>query len=152
MLPFWIAFVRYYLVVILIFSYLKLQPPQSGRPRPPPPIRRGPTTTQPETKEPPSSVSTSSSSDSAPHQQDSADAVPSTPSSSADVLRAQKAILAQSLAVVAKPETSEDVEMMETEPSGSSNPNPPSEDVEMEDGFKVYKRIRSRKSSVTSVQ
>ncbi|KAM0056916.1 hypothetical protein Hdeb2414_s0006g00224121 [Helianthus debilis subsp. tardiflorus] len=95
------------------------------------------------------------SSDSAPHQRDAADAeghpqVPPAPSSSAAVLKAQRAMLSQSLAMVAKSQTSNEVEMTETEPSG--NPDPPPKEVVMEEDVKVYTRVRSRKAGDTSGQ
>ncbi|KAI7756289.1 hypothetical protein M8C21_032834 [Ambrosia artemisiifolia] len=128
------------------------QRPQTGRPRPAVPV------TQQETNEPPSPVS-SSSSDSASHQQETADAehrpqVPPTPSSPAAVLRAQKSTSSQSLTVAEKPQTSNEAEMMETEETGSSNPdpNPPVKEVVMEKPVKVYTRARSRKGSVSSVR
>ncbi|KAK1440733.1 hypothetical protein QVD17_06564 [Tagetes erecta] len=72
------------------------QPPQTGRARPPAPNSHGPATEQ-EAKEPSSPDPASSSSDSAPHQRAAADTechplLPPTPSSSAAILSAQKAI------------------------------------------------------------
>lgn len=130
------------------------QPPQTGRPRPPAPNRRVPPATQPETKEPPSPASTtatsSSSSDSTPRQLDDPQ-VPPTPSSPATVLKAQKTILSQSVAVMTKPETSNEVEMVEAEPSGSSNANPPpANEIIMEEPVRVYTRARSRKNNATA--
>nr|XP_043632317.1 putative HVA22-like protein g isoform X2 [Erigeron canadensis] len=133
------------------------QPPQTGRTRQPAPNRRVPPATQPETKEPPSPASpatpstSSSSSDSAPHQLDDPQ-VPPIPSSPSAILKAQKALLSQSLAVVTKPETSKDVETMEAESSSSSNPNPPVKEITMEEPVRVYTRARSRRGSVASVQ
>ncbi|KAK9071851.1 hypothetical protein SSX86_008281 [Deinandra increscens subsp. villosa] len=132
------------------------QLPQTDRARPPAPNRRCPTTTQQETKEPSSPVPTSSSDSTL--QRDAIDTeshpqVPPTPSSPAAVLMAQKAILLQSLAAVAKSQTSNEVEMMETEPPSNSNPpNPPPMEVVMEEAVKVYTRGRSRKTSVASDQ
>lgn len=138
---------------------MKLQPPQTGRGIPPAPNRRGPATMEQEVKEPSSPDPTSSSSDSAPNQRATADTeyhpqLPPTPSSPAAVLRAQKAILSQSLAVVTKSQTSNEGEMTETEPSGSSNsnPNPPPKEVVLEEAVKVYTRGRLRKTSAASVQ
>ncbi|KAK1441050.1 hypothetical protein QVD17_06886 [Tagetes erecta] len=132
------------------------QPPQTGRARPPAPNSHGPATEQ-EVKEPSSIDPASSSSDSAPHQRAAADTechplLPPTPSSSAAILSAQKAILAQSLAVVAKSQTSNEGEMMEIEPSGLSNSNPPPEEAILEEAVKVYTRGRLRKTSAASVQ
>lgn len=134
------------------------QPPQSGRPRPPAPNRRVPPATQPETKEPPSLATTTaatSSSSSSPPSDSASDQLddpkmPPTPSSPAGVLKAQKSISSQSLAVTTKPETSNEVEMVETVPSGSSNTNPSVKEIIMEEAVRVYTRARSRKSSVTS--
>ncbi|XP_071703285.1 putative HVA22-like protein g [Rutidosis leptorrhynchoides] len=132
------------------------QPPQTGRPRPPVPNRRGPPATPPETKEPvppatttaTTTTSTSaSSSDSTPRQLDGQQVQPTT---SANDLKAQKSISSQSLDATAKPETSNEVEMIESEPSGSSNSNPSVKDIIMEEAFRVYTRARSRKSSASS--
>lgn len=130
------------------------QPPPNGRPRPPALNRRGPPATPSETKEPPPPATTtstptlsSSPSDSTPHQLDESQVPPTT---SAAVLKAQKSISSQSLAVTTKPETSNEVEMIETEPSGSSNTNPSAKEIMMEEAVRVYTRARSRKSSVTS--
>ncbi|KAM0010640.1 hypothetical protein Hdeb2414_s0013g00403181 [Helianthus debilis subsp. tardiflorus] len=139
-----------------IFDILQYVASQSNpRPRPPKPPQTGrprPAVTQQETNEPPSPVS-SSSSDSASHQQDAADAerrpqVLPTPSSPAAVLRAQKSISSPSVTVAAKPQTSNEVEMMETEQAGSSNPD--LKEVVMEEPVKVYTRARSRKTSVVT--
>ncbi|PWA58928.1 TB2/DP1/HVA22-related protein [Artemisia annua] len=142
----------------------KPRPPQPpGRARAPAPNRRAPVTAQPENKDPPSSASTSSSSspsDSPPHQGEAADAeqrlqVQPTQSTLANVIKAQKALLSESLAVISKPQTSQtsnDVEMTETEPSGSENSsNPTVKEIMMEEAVKVYTRARSRKSSATTL-
>ncbi|KAI3776489.1 hypothetical protein L1987_46274 [Smallanthus sonchifolius] len=136
-----------------VLQYIALQ----STPKPqPPPNRRGPASTQQEAKEPSSPAPTSSSSsDSAPPAADTEDRpqVHPAPSSPPAVLMAQKAIL-QSLAVVAKSQTSNEVEMTETEASGStnSNPDPLPKEVVMEEAGKVYTRARSRKTSVAPVQ
>ncbi|KAI7751998.1 hypothetical protein M8C21_033172 [Ambrosia artemisiifolia] len=116
--------------------------PQTGRARPPAQNRQ-------EAKDPSSSSSSSDAADTEGQSQ-----VPPTPSSPAAVLKVQKAMLLQSLAVVAKPQTSNEVEMTETEPSGSSNSNadPPPKEVVMEEAVKVYPRVRSRKAGDTPGQ
>ncbi|XP_076943219.1 putative HVA22-like protein g [Bidens hawaiensis] len=129
--------------------------PQTSRPQTPALNHRGPVITQLETKDPSSLVPTSSSSVSTPHREaantEAPPLVPPAPSSPADVLRAQKAMLSQSLAVVAKSQTSNEDEMMETEPSTSENSRTPlPKEVVMEEGVKVYTRVRSRKTGVSS--
>ncbi|PWA58929.1 TB2/DP1/HVA22-related protein [Artemisia annua] len=78
-----------------------------------------------------------------------------TQSTLANVIKAQKALLSESLAVISKPQTSQtsnDVEMTETEPSGSENSsNPTVKEIMMEEAVKVYTRARSRKSSATTL-
>lgn len=129
------------------------QPSQTARPRQPPQNRRAPP--PPESKEPPSP---SSSSSSPPPQQDNN---PTTahgpqPPPAATVSKAQKATSSQSLAVVALPETDDDVEeVMEIESSDLSNPNSnpnPVKDTVMEEATRVYTRARSRKNNVVNVE
>ncbi|KAD5960268.1 hypothetical protein E3N88_11740 [Mikania micrantha] len=145
-----------------VFQYIALQStpkpqrPKTGPGQVPAPNHHGPATAPQEIKEPSSPVPTPSSSssfssDPAPHQ-DIADT--ETPSSPADVLMTQKAMLLQSLSAVAKSQTSNEARTMETEQSGSSNvnPSPAPKEVVMEEAVKVYTRGRLRKPSVVSVQ
>ncbi|XP_024961595.1 putative HVA22-like protein g isoform X2 [Cynara cardunculus var. scolymus] len=135
------------------------QPPQTGRARQPAPNRRAPPAAVQQTKEPPtpassSSSSSSSSSDSASPQIDDTESegVPPTPTSPATALKAQKTTPTHSLAVTAKAQSSNEAEMMETEPSTSSNPIPSPKETIIEEVVRVYTRGRSRKNSAASVQ
>ncbi|KAI3724460.1 hypothetical protein L2E82_36238 [Cichorium intybus] len=123
------------------------QPPQTARPRPPTPNRRGPPPSQQEPKEPPSPVSTSSSSSPQPDD-------PTTNHRPQPPPTAQKATSSQSLAVVAPPETADDMEVVEPEPSVLSNPNSNTQvkDTLMEEPVRVYTRARSRKNNVVNVE
>ncbi|KAI3518034.1 hypothetical protein L1887_06381 [Cichorium endivia] len=123
------------------------QPPQTARPRPPPPNRRGPPPPQQEPKEPPSPASTSSSSSPQPDD-------PTTNHRPQLPPKAQKATSSQSLTVVAPPETADDMEVVEPEPSVLSNPNsnPQVKDTSMEEPVRVYTRARSRKNNVVNVE
>lgn len=129
------------------------KPPQTARPRQPPQSRREPPPTQQEPKEPPSPSSTSSSSSPPEPDNPTTNHRPQPPPAAA-ISKAQKATSSQSLAVVAPPETADDMEVMESEPSvlSNPNPNPPVKETVMEEPVRVYTRARSRRNNVVNVE